>query len=182
MKKVKKAFQPLIALLEANKGKKLTDELFAQCLACEGVEAKAGGQPGGTYVQVQKDGQQETAAILDSFQGSWYTITGYGPDGVGVSRKATKSGYNTHTNVGAVLYGKDRKLVHDLEAEIEELNEQFFEHDAMSKDEFKAKIAELNGAYDSKRNELRKEIKPGFATREDVVKHLTDNGFDVVPV
>lgn len=179
MTKIKKAFQPLITLLEQNEGKKITRDFIAQACALEGVIAKAGGSGVVSFV---RDKANKTLAIMDTFQNAWFVVGDTTNRGVPVSRKATASGYNSHTSVGAVLYGKDRKLINDHAMAIEELKKQFFADDSsMTKDEFRAEEQTLNGQLDAERKALRdgNPLKQGFASRDDVVAHLQQEGHDV---
>ena len=184
MKKIKKAFQPLMQMLESNKGQQVTDELIAQLTALPGVEAKAGGGSGGasSFVQVDVDGAPQTAVIYDTFQEQFYAIEGFGPQGVAVSRKnGTASGFNIHTSTGAVMYGKSRKAVNDAKAALDALKDRFLTTDEITKEEYVAQEKAINDQRDEDVAAIRNEVQAGgFATRDDAVNYLRDSGYTVV--
>ena len=184
VKKIKKAFQPLIEMLENHMGKKVTDELIAQLTALPGVEAKAGGGGGGasSFVQVDVEGAPQTAVIYDTFQEQFYAIEGFGPQGVAVSRKnGTASGFNIHTSTGAVLYGKSRKVVNDAKDALDALRERFLTTEELTKEEYVAQEKAINDQRDEDVAGIRQEVQAGgFASRDDAISYLRENGYTVV--
>ena len=183
MVKIKKAFQPLIEMLESQKGKKVTDELIAQLTALPGVEAKAGGGGGASsFVQVDVDGAPQTAVIYDTFQERFYAVEGFGPQGVAVSRKnGTASGFNIHTSTGAVMYGKSRKAVNDAKAALDTLRDRFLTTDEITKAEYVEQEKAINDQCDEAVAAIRQDVQAGgFASRDEAINYLRESGYTVV--
>ena len=183
MKKIKKAFQPLMQMLESHKGQEVTDELIAQLTSLPGVEAKVGGGSGGasSFIQVDVEGTPQTAVIYDTFQERFYAIDGFGPEGVAVSRKnGTASGFNIHTSAGAVLYGKSRKVVNDAKSALDALKDRFLETDELTKEEYVAAEKSINDQREEDVAAIRNEVQGGFTSRDEAVNYLRDSGYTVV--
>ena len=181
MSQVKKAFQPLFEMLEANKGKKIDDKLINSLKSIDGIMPKAGGASGGAgHVETVVDGVRKVLAIYDTFQQGWYPVNGATPQAVTCGEKSgTRSGLNIHTGPGSTLYSKSRKLANDLTKALGDLDEMFESSNEMTKQEWQAKKEELRNAEAKAQKVLREEIVPGFDSEDAVKAHLKEHGHAV---
>lgn len=162
MANVKKAYQPIIDLLNANKDQKVS-KIFDQVL--EIASAKTSRSDGNTFI---KDAKGNTVAILDYYFKRWMPLVGDKKVEFGAKVK-TSTGFNTMCKEGVSAWTKQQReaknagsqLLKDVSA------------GTTKPSDIAAKQAEIESA--------RKAIAPtelGFATLDEVMKYLKKNGVE----
>ena len=162
--RIKKAFEPIITFLRANKDATVSDILAsAESLAA----AKTGGKGGATTFL--KDVTGETVAILDYYFKRWMPLVG--DDAVEFGKKAgSASGYSTMSKAGTSFWTKQQR-------EAKTAGQQILA-------DLEAGDLTVEGIADRKAEieEARSSIQPtdmGFETQEEVVAYLADSGYEV---
>lgn len=171
MSNVKKAYTEIVALLEANKDKKVSSVLDQ---VIELASAKTNRAEGSTYV---KDTQGNVVAILDYYFKRWLPLVGDKAVEFGKKDK-TATGFNTMCKEGVSAWTKQQNEAKKALATL--LNR-------VAAGEVKpADIAKEQEAIEATRKAINfpvgedgKTIELGFADRDSLVKYLAKNKVEV---
>lgn len=163
MTQVKKVFQPLVDLLEANKDVKVS-KIMEQII--ELTMAKANRAEGSTFL---KDAKGNTIAIFDYYFKRWMPLVGEKAVEFGAKQK-TATGFNVMCKEGVSHWTKQQREAKNASSDLLK---------KVSSGEIKpSEIA----AYQAQIEEGRKAIAKtelGFEKVEDLNKYLAKNGVDV---
>lgn len=163
MTQVKKAYQAIVDLLEANREVKVS-KILDQVIAM--TEAKAARSEGSTFI---KNDKGETVAIQDYYFKRWMPLVGPGAVEFGAKAK-TATGFNTMCKDGVSHWTKAQRDAKNASADLLK---------QVSAGAIKpADIA----AHQAKIEEGRKAIAEtalGFASEDEVRKYLAKNGVKV---
>ena len=158
---VKKAYTEIVSLLEANKGKKVS-EVLEQVI--ELASAKSGG--GGAGTTFIKDATGKTVAILDYYFKRWMPLVGDKTVEFGAKQK-TSTGFNSMSKLGVSEWTKQQRVAKQANADL---------LTKVAKGEVKpSDIAKEQEAIEK----ARASIVPtdvGFATKEEVEAYLKKAG------
>lgn len=159
MSAIKKAYQPIVDLLNANQGKKVS-EILAQ--VTELASAKTARAVG--YASL-KDAEGKTVAILDYYFKRWMPLVGDKKVDVG-AKQGTATGYNTMSKAGVSEWTKQNRIAKQAREQLlKDVGAGTVKHTDLN-----AKLAEIDAAS--------KVIVPtelGFATEAEVRKYLEAN-------
>lgn len=163
MAQVKKAYQGIVDLLEANKDKKVSS-ILDQVIAL--AAAKTSRSEGNVF---KKDTQGNTVAIFDYYFKRWLPLVGDKAVEFGAKAK-TATGFNSMSKLGVSEWTKRERVAKQANADL--LNR-------VASGEVKP--SEIL-AEQAKIEEARKHIVPtdlGFASEEDLMKYLAKNKIQV---
>lgn len=157
---IKKAYAEIVSVLEANKGKKVS-EVLDQVIAL--ASAKTDRASGGT--SFLKDSKGQVVAVLDYYFKRWMPLVGDKAVDFG-AKKNTATGVNSMCKAGVSEWTKQQRVAKQAGADLLK---------KVASGEIKpSDIAKEQEAIEA----ARKAIVPtelGFATRDDLVKYLKAN-------
>jgi hypothetical protein len=161
MANVKKAYQPIMELLEANPDTKVKTILEQVRALCSAKVGRGGG--GSAFI---KDADGNTVAIMDYYFKRWMPLVG--PKAVDFgAKKNTATGYNSMCKEGVSHWTKQQRVAKQAGSVL---------LTRVAQGEVKpAQIAEEQAKIEAERNAVVA-TDMGFETREDLVKYLTKNG------
>lgn len=164
MTTVKKIFQPMVDLLEANKDVKVS-KLMDQIL--ELTAAKAARSGGSTFL---KDAQGNAVAILDYYFKRWMPLIGDKAVEFG-AKAGTATKFNVMCKEGVSLWTKAQRDAKNASADLLK---------KVASGEIKPnEIAAHQAAIEEARKSIQA-TELGFATIEEVQKYLKKNGVEAV--
>lgn len=171
MTQVKKAFQPLVDFLEANKDVKVKT-ILEQVI--ELTQAKTSRSDGNTFL---KDAAGNTVAILDYYFKTWCPLVGSKAVEFGAKQK-TSTGFNTMSKAGVSAWTKQQREAKQAGAD---LLKKVASGEVSPKDitAHQASIEESRKAIHFPVNEAGEVQEVGFATMEDLMKYLKKEGIEV---
>lgn len=163
MTSIKKAFLPIVELLQANEGAKVS-KILPQII--ELASAKTARSEGANFI---KNEAGETVAIFDYYFKRWMPLVGEKAVEFGAKAK-TATGFNTMCKEGVSLWTKQQREAKNA------LN-------ALLGKVASGEVAATDIAAEQEKIEnTRKEIAPtelGFATIDEVNAYLAENGVTV---
>ena len=160
---IKKVYQEIVAFLEDNPEKKVKSVLDEVISMCEAKRA-SGAQ---TYL---KDAKGKVVAILDYYFKRWMPLVGSQAVEFGI-KNGSSTGYNTMCKVGASQWVKQNRQIKNAKTDMLK--------------ELKAGTL-LPKDIEAREIEIEAESKKivgtdlGFATKEEVLQYLADEGVKVV--
>lgn len=164
MTTVKKAYQEIVAVLEANKDKKVS-QVFDQVVAL--ASAKTARAAGGTTFIKDKAGK--TVAILDYYFKRWMPLVG--DKAVEFGAKAnTSTGFNSMSKAGVSEWTKRERVAKT--ANVDLLGK-------VAKGEIKPSDIPAEQAKIEQARKAIMKTDQGFATMDELVKYLKANKVDV---
>lgn len=176
MSQVKKAFQPIVDVLEANKDKKVSDILGS---ILELAKAQVNRTTGEIAVYDKKG---KVVGLYDYFLKRWMPLVG--PKAVEFGPKAgTSTGYQGMSKLGLSAYTSQQRIAKN--AELELLPKVI--SGEIKPDEIPAKQAEIEASRtatptevtDSETKEVIQVSKLGFSTMDELKSYLTENKVSV---
>lgn len=159
MATVKKAFQPIVDILNANAGKKVS-EVLPQILELASAKVASGGS-----VAI-RDKDNKVVAILDYYFKRWMPLVGDKAVDFG-EKKGTPTGYNSMSKAGTSAWTKQQRAA-------KAANDQLLKDvaaGAVKPADLTAKLAEI----EAQRKSIEK-TDLGFADEAEVRKYLEKNG------
>lgn len=161
MANIKKAYQPIVELLEANKDAKVKSILDQ---VIEMASAKT--SRGGGASSFLKDTKGNAVAILDYYFKRWMPLVGDKAVEFG-AKKNTATGFNSMSKEGVSNWTKQQRVAKQANADL---------LTRVAQGEVKPdQIASEQAKIEKARQEIAK-TDLGFATKEEVVKYLEKNG------
>ena len=165
MANIKKAYQPIVELLEANSDKKVKSIMDQIVELCSAKTSRSGGGAS-SYI---KNEAGEVVAILDYYFKRWMPLIGDAAVEFG-AKKNTATGLNTMSKEGVSNWTKQQRVAKQANAEL---------LTRVASGEIKpGDIADEQAKIEATRvTPVATEL--GFETREEVIAYLADNGVTV---
>lgn len=161
---IKKAYQPIMDLLNANPDKKVSKILEAAIALCSAKTSRASGVS--SFIA---DASGATVAIFDYYFKRWMPLVGENAVEFG-AKKNTTTGFNPMSKEGVSNWTKQQRVAKTAQTE---LLTRVAAGEVAPTD-----IGDVQATIEAERKAIA-ETESGFATKEEVIAYLNENGVSV---